>query len=232
VNPDGYATLVSFQYGADPTLTIFSTASAGTLPAGTTNEAAQAEISGLAPGTTYYFRVLASNAENTVPQLGSILSFTTEGETQLYPEISTEQPLLTNLPTGGTKAFGTIVLGSPVSLVFTIKNTGTANLNGLTITKSGADEAEFTVTSSPTSPIAAPTGSTTFTVQFNPATSGAKTAAIHIANNDKDENPFVINLSGSGVTAFDIAMNSATLTGNNALPLATPHNDGVNNRLK
>src|ERR1041384_2254611 len=39
-------------------------------------------------------------------------------------------------------------------------------------------------------------GSTTFTVQFAPANSGIKHAALHIANNDTDRNPFNINLAG------------------------------------
>ena len=75
VNPGGYETTVSFQYGTDPTLATFTTASAGTLPAGTTDVSVQAAVSALSPGTTYYYRVLASNAENTVPQSGAILSF-------------------------------------------------------------------------------------------------------------------------------------------------------------
>lgn len=42
-------------------------------------------------------------------------------------------------------------------------------------------------------------GSTTFTVRFAPTTAGAKTAALHIASNDSDENPFDINLTGKGL---------------------------------
>ncbi len=77
VNPNGYATPVSFQYGTDPTLATFSSVNAGTLAAGGADVAVYATISGLQPGTTYYYRVLASNLENTVPQSSSILSFAT-----------------------------------------------------------------------------------------------------------------------------------------------------------
>ncbi|MGL5018769.1 MAG: choice-of-anchor D domain-containing protein [Luteolibacter sp.] len=121
--------------------------------------------------------------------------------TLLNPEIAVEQPLLTNIADGGSHGFGTMILGSPASLVFTIKNTGPGILNGLTINKSGPDLATFTVTASPTAPLAGPAGTTAFTVQFNPATSGAKTAAIHIASDDADENPFDIILSGHALTA-------------------------------
>ena len=84
VNPGGYATSVSFHYGTDPTLATFSTAAAGSLPAATTDRSVQVAISGLQSGSTYYFRVVASNAENTLPQLGSVLSFTTLGAQSAY----------------------------------------------------------------------------------------------------------------------------------------------------
>ena len=123
--------------------------------------------------------------------------------TLLKPEIAVEQPLLTNIADGGTHGFGTMILGSPASLVFTIKNTSPGILNGLTITKSGTDQAAFIVTVSPTAPLAGPAGTTAFTVQFNPATSGAKTAAIHIASDDADENPFDIILTGQALSATE-----------------------------
>jgi hypothetical protein len=41
--------------------------------------------------------------------------------------------------------------------------------------------------------------STTFTVQFSPASPGVKTATLHIANNEADEDPFDIILTGTGL---------------------------------
>ena len=99
---------------------------------------------------------------------------------------------------GGTKDFGTVAVGLTADLVFIISNTGGADLTGLTITIDGTNGSEFTVTAAPTAPVTGPTGSTTFTVRFTPASSGAKTAAIHISNNDSDENPYDITLTGSG----------------------------------
>ena len=111
------------------------------------------------------------------------------------PEIAVQQPLNINLADGGTRIFGAPV-GTNTSLTFTIKNINVANLTGLGITIDGSDAALFTVTASPTAPVSGPFGSTTFTVRFAPTTTGDKTAALHIANNDPDENPFDINLSG------------------------------------
>jgi hypothetical protein len=44
----------------------------------------------------------------------------------------------------------------------------------------------------------APGASATFTVTFKPSATGARTASIRIASNDRDENPFIINLAGEG----------------------------------
>ncbi len=123
--------------------------------------------------------------------------------TLLNPEISVEQAMLTDIADGGTQSFGTLVLGNQVSLMFTIKNTGPGILNGLTITKSGTDQVAYTVTAAPTAPVAGPTGTTTFTLQFNPANGGEKIAAIHIASDDANENPFDINLIGQALSFND-----------------------------
>ena len=58
----------------------------------------------------------------------------------------------------------------------------------------------FTLTSGPAALLNSGTA-TTFTLRFAPATAGFKTAAIHIASNDADENPFDIILTGRGVSA-------------------------------
>ncbi|MCX6876246.1 MAG: choice-of-anchor D domain-containing protein [Verrucomicrobia bacterium] len=123
--------------------------------------------------------------------------------TLLAPEIAIEQPAGTDLAAGGSNSFGTVILGSPVSLVFTIRNTGAGILNGLTITKTGADQAAFDVTAAPTAPVSGPTGSTAFTVRFFPTTSGAKTAVLHLANDDSNENPFAITLTGRALATTD-----------------------------
>lgn len=121
--------------------------------------------------------------------------------TLLAPEIAVEQSAGSNLTDGGTKNLGITVLGAALSHTFTIRNTGEGILNGLTITRSGADAAAFSVTSLPTAPLNGPTGSTTFTVQFAPATSGQNTAVLHIASDDADENPFDQTLSGHALSA-------------------------------
>ena len=118
------------------------------------------------------------------------------------PEIAVEQPTNADLSDGSTKPFGSIATGASKSLVFTIRNSGTAALTGLGISKDGADAADFTLTATPVSPVYAPDGTTSFTVTFAPTTAGSKVAAIHITSNDDDESTFDLTLTG---TAFVVA---------------------------
>ena len=122
---------------------------------------------------------------------------------QLYtlgsaPEIAVEQPALTDLSSGGTTDFGSVLTGDTADLTFTIRNPGTETLTGLGITIDGTDSGLFTLTASPTGPLTGPAGSTTFTVRFAPLSNGLKSATLHIASNDGDENPFNIVLNGTG----------------------------------
>jgi len=121
----------------------------------------------------------------------------------LAPYIVLEQPMGTNLANGGTKGFAAIV-GSTSELTITIKNTGGADLTLSGTPKvavSGTDAGMFTIIAQPDSPVSGPSGSTSFTVRFSPASAGVKTAALSISNNDNDKNPFGINLSGTGLTS-------------------------------
>ncbi len=127
--------------------------------------------------------------------------------TGVAPEIAVEQPLATNLTDNvSVISFGSGLMGSTsTAKVFTIKNIGTGNLINLAITKDGAASAEYSVDTTGMTTTVAPGGSTTFSVTFSPTTPGARTAALHIANNDSDENPFDIALTGDGVMPSQVA---------------------------
>jgi len=77
VNPNGLAVSdYHFEYGTDSTLvTILGVSSSQVLAAGFTGQAVTASMTGRAPGTRYYFRVVATNAAGTT--YGSIANFTT-----------------------------------------------------------------------------------------------------------------------------------------------------------
>ncbi|MDH4377253.1 MAG: choice-of-anchor D domain-containing protein, partial [Ramlibacter sp.] len=126
--------------------------------------------------------------------------------TVLGADIAVEQPFNSNLTDGGSKSFGNVAVGANSSLNFFIKNTGNANLTGLTISQDGPDAGMFTVTANPTAPVSGPNGTTAFTVRFAPTSVGLKTAALHIASNNPDESPFDITLTGGPPAEPEIAV--------------------------
>ncbi len=128
---------------------------------------------------------------------------------------------LTNTPsvTNDTD-FGShdITAGSNVN-VFTIQNTGTGPLaltGGSPYVVITGDTGDFTLSlgpAIPTTPIAA-SGSTTFTITFNPTVTGLRTAQVSIANDDSDEAPYTFNIQGTGITTtqeIDITGNSNSI---------------------
>ena len=135
------------------------------------------------------------------------------------PEIVLEQPLGTDLVDGTASLdCGSVNLGSTSdTFTFTIKNTGTADLTGIAITQTGPESTDYTVTD-PAATTLAPNETTTFTAAFAPGSAGARIAAIHIASNDADENPFDIDLSGAGVAVPEIVVEQ---------PLGTDLADGT-----
>ena len=75
VNPNLAATTYWFEYGTREPLAKFAQTSPQTLPATNTEIQVHAQITGLAPHTIYYFRLVAQNSTATSP--GEILQFRT-----------------------------------------------------------------------------------------------------------------------------------------------------------
>ncbi|MCK0109378.1 choice-of-anchor D domain-containing protein [Flavobacteriaceae bacterium S0825] len=122
--------------------------------------------------------------------------------------------------------FGNVDVAAGTSAnTFTIQNTGTASLTltgtGPTyVAISGAHAADFSVTANPTTPIAT-SGSTAFTVTFNPSAAGLRTATLTIANDDGDENPYNFDIQGYGtspIQEINITGNSVDIANNDLTP--------------
>jgi hypothetical protein len=105
---------------------------------------------------------------------------------------------------------GAAATGAQLTMTFTVKNIGTADLAGLGLSKSGANAAEFTLGTLGATTLAAG-ASTTFTVTFLPTVSGIRTAAIHIASNDTASGPFDISLIGTGTATALLAWRQTNL---------------------
>lgn len=72
VNPNGSSTTVYFEYG---TSTAYGSQTANQVFTGNTSQAVTANVTGLATGTTYHYRLVAKNAGGT--SVGSDVTFTT-----------------------------------------------------------------------------------------------------------------------------------------------------------
>ncbi len=179
--------------------TELNTITATTLNIGDANTAAinvSAAIT-LPGGTTANLTAAAINLNgNTVS--GGTVNQTLSGQ----PLISVEQPVGTSYTSGVTKSFGNVAVGSTADLVFTVKNSGSGDLTGLTI--SGLSGTDFSVFANPTAPVA-PAGSTTFTIRFAPSSLGTRTAALAIASNGLGVPSFVINLTGFATSPSPIS---------------------------
>lgn len=81
---------------------------------------------------------------------------------------------------------------------FTIFNNGNLALAIGAITISGPNASEFTVTTTPSTTVAA-FSSTSFVVTFLPTAVGTRSARINIVNNDSNENPYAFSIQGTGV---------------------------------
>ncbi|MEQ1751009.1 MAG: choice-of-anchor D domain-containing protein, partial [Prosthecobacter sp.] len=126
------------------------------------------------------------------------------GEGLIQPEIEVDTSVAANVQSHETTYdFGTGSVGAGIARTFTIRNTGNAALSSLNVTVDGANSSDFVVTTQPAASIA-DGSSGTFVVTFTPSAGGTRSARLQIANNDSDENPFNINLSGTGIAAPEI----------------------------
>ena len=94
--------------------------------------------------------------------------------------------------------YGTQGVGSSVTQSFTVSNTGTGDLIVGASTLTGPNASEFAFVSGQAGFTVAPGATSAIQVRFSPTTQAAKSAVLTIPSNDPDENPVVINLSGTG----------------------------------
>jgi hypothetical protein len=161
--------------------------------------------------------------------------------TQGVPEINLKQT--TDIATGGTYNFGDVGTGGTSGAkTFTIENLGkgTLSLTGTPIVAlSGTNASEFVIDQTTTASSVSGGQNTTFTVAFNPTSTGAKTAAITILNNDSDEGTYTINLMGNGtapslkptITSFSptsgLELSLVIITGTNFVSVTSVTFNGV-----
>jgi hypothetical protein len=109
VNPNGLSTVAVFESGAD---TNYGTVSALTLTPdnGTVDQAVNATLTGLTPGTTYHYRVAATNSAGAA--LGVDLTFTTAPDTSAPTNIVLSPSIVLENQSVGTTV-GTLTAPDP-----------------------------------------------------------------------------------------------------------------------
>lgn len=155
--------------------------------------------------------------------------------TRQAPEITVEQPAGNPLTDGsGIIDFGGLLPGTPVTRNFKIKNDGAGTLSSIVVTIDGAAGGDFVLTISPAASLLAGEN-TTFSVRFTPSIVGVRAGGLHIANNDPDESPFDIILTGEGLTAsqnWQQQFFGTTNGSGDAAPTADPNKNGIPNILE
>jgi hypothetical protein len=147
VNPNGApVTSCEIEYGTSPTLAApVTVVSCGSPGSGSTPQPVSAEVHGLTPNTTYYFRVDATNAGG-VGQ-GSIQPFTTEAAASPEAAVSLEPPAVAAQVGGAFSETATVTEGGvPISgVLVTFTVTGANPQTGVASTDS-AGQATFSYT--------------------------------------------------------------------------------------
>ena len=113
---------------------------------------------------------------------------------------------------GGTDNVGTISVGGPQALSYTISNLGTAllSLTGTSdpvVVTPGTNVSIVTVTSPPATSVPAQ-GSTQFSISVTIAAAGPFELTVSVENDDADENPYTWTITGMGnanVTEIEVA---------------------------
>lgn len=120
------------------------------------------------------------------------------GTPRLVPEITIKNASGQSLLDGTTRvSFGRVALGQSKAKIFTIHNVGTAELKNLAIRITGKHKSEFLI-EQPAKSVLSPGASVKFTVRFKPTATVSRIVNLHVASNDADENPFDVNLTGTG----------------------------------
>lgn len=115
------------------------------------------------------------------------------------PEIDVQRPAGTSIADGGTDALGNRTQSTAFVLTYTVENTGSAllTLGATAVSVSGATNCTASVTLQPATTVAA-AGTATFEVTVTP-NAGAFSFDLTINNDDANESPYNILVSGTGV---------------------------------
>jgi len=224
-------------------LTIYTTPTIiGTTPAtrtgvGTVNLGATASI-----GTLYWYAAatggtsLGFGTTFTTPILSATTTYYVEAVNGVCSS-ATRTPVTAtvNYPAMNVKGNATVIANGSVTPVttnwtdfgstnmtrtFTISNTGLGVLSITSVSITGANASDFSVTTAPGTSVAT-SSSTTFVVTFNPTAAGVRNAVISISNNDTANNPYTFAIRGTGVIQGITIQGNSTVIANGSVTPST-----------
>jgi hypothetical protein len=204
------------NYDLDNTSNVVLTIASGSTTFDASATTTVSMVAGVATFSNLVFSTAANTNTLTATQGATSDASSSFNVTASAPEINVKQNVTSLASGSGSHAAGSIVSGNSGSAItFTIENLGSANLTYSSIINSNTTD--FTLnTASTSSPISA-SGTTTFTVTFNPTSAGAKSTTITINNNDADEGTYTFTVTGTGTVsaASDIITNGGYLYSSN-----------------
>ena len=204
VNPEGSATTYSFIYGTSSTLSSGTTTTAQSAGSGTSAESETAALSGLTPGTTYYFEVRASNSGGTTD--GSILHFTTSAAAGT-PPAATTVAASSITSTGATLNATVNPEGSATTYSF-IYGTSSTLSSGTTTTAQSAGSG--TSAESETAALSGLTSGTTYYFEVRASNSGGTTdgSILHFTTSAAATPPAATTVAATAITATGATLNA------------------------
>ena len=122
------------------------------------------------------------------------------------PEIAIEQPPGAALQNSAVTFAGQNVGLLSASKTFTIKNSGSDSLTISSVTLSGANAGDFSVSTAQMYPNVSGSGQSSFSVSFLPRGTGSRGAILTVASNAATAPLFQIALSGTGLVASAISI--------------------------
>ena len=114
---------------------------------------------------------------------------------------------------GSATSFGAVNLGANAGSTFTVTNTGNSTLTITNIFATGANAGDFTIGGISLPAMVLAGQSTSFNVVFSPLGAGARAATLQIIDNDVNNNPFTLALTGTGVLVPPTVSLSAPASG-------------------
>jgi hypothetical protein len=113
-------------------------------------------------------------------------------------EIDVQRPAGTSITSGGTDTQGDQTVGTAVALSYTVANQGNADLAVNGVTLQNQNNVRTAVNQTPDTSVTG-SNSTLFSIEYTVIAAGAFSFDVVIANDDADENPYTITVSGTGI---------------------------------